>query len=121
MDIDISECARYLKDKEERRILERENLRRKVMRKLSLLSEVLNNFPGVKKAYIFGSILKKGRFGENSDIDIALEGNVKRDYFLIWGKLEEKLGERVDLRILENNSTSQIIKREGKLVYEREN
>jgi predicted nucleotidyltransferase len=121
MDIDISKCARHLKDKEERRIWEKENLRRKVITKLSLLSEVLNDFPKVRKAYIFGSILKKGRFGENSDIDIALEGDVKEDYFPIWGKLEEKLGERVDLRILENNSTSQIIKREGKLVYERGN
>jgi len=60
-------------------------------------------------------------FREDSDIDIALEGKVKEDYFLIWSELEEELNEGVDLRILNSGVTSQIIKKEGKLIYERGN
>ncbi len=119
--MDISKCANYLKDKEKRKIWEREKIRRKAMAKLSLLNKILNNFCEVKKAYIFGSIIKEGKFRENSDIDIALEGKVKEDYFLIWSELEEKLNEGVDLRILDSGVTSQIIKKEGKLIYERRN
>lgn len=119
--MDISKCANYLKEKKERRIWEREKIRRKAMAKLSLLNEILSNFPEVKKAYIFGSIIKEGKFRENSDIDIALEGKVKEDYFLIWSELEEKLNKGVDLRILDSGVTSQIIKKEGKLIYERGN
>jgi len=96
-------------------------IRREAMAKLSQLSEVLNNFSQVRKAYIFGSVVKEGKFRENSDIDIALEGKVKEDYFLIWSELEEKLNKEVDLRILNSGVTSQIIKKEGKLIYERKN
>jgi len=60
-------------------------------------------------------------FREDSDIDIALEGKVKEDYFLIWSELEEELNEGVDSRILNSGVTSQIIKKEGKLIYERGN
>jgi len=119
--MDISKCAHYLKAKEKRKIWEREKIRRKAMAKLSLLNKILSNFSQVKKAYIFGSIIKEGKFRENSDIDIALEGKVKEDYFLIWSELEEKLNEGVDLRILDSGVTSQIIKKEGKLIYERRN
>jgi len=119
--MDISKCANYLKEKEKRRLWEREKIRRKAIAKLSLLNQILSNFPQVKKAYIFGSIIKEGKFRENSDIDIALEGRVKEDYFLIWSELEEKLNEGVDLRILDSGVTSQIIKKEGKLIYERRN
>jgi len=119
--MDISKCANYLKEKEKRRLWEREKVRRKAMAKLSLLSEILSNFPEVKKAYIFGSIIKEGKFREDSDIDIALEGKVREDYFLIWSELEEELNEGVDLRILNSGVTSQIIKKEGKLIYERRN
>lgn len=119
--MDISKCANYLKEKKERRIREGEKIRRKAMAKLSLLNQILSNFPEVKKAYIFGSIMKEGKFREDSDIDIALEGKVKEDYFLIWSELEEKLNEGLDLRILDSGVTSQIIKKEGKLIYERGN
>lgn len=119
--MDINKCANYLKEKEKRRIREGEKIRRKAMAKLSLLNQILSNFPEVKKAYIFGSIIKKGKFREDSDIDIALEGKVKEDYFLIWSELEEKLNEGLDLRILDSGVTSQIIKKEGKLIYERGN
>ena len=119
--MDISKCANYLKDKEKRRLWEREKIRRKAIAKLSLLNDILSNFPQVKKAYIFGSIVKEGKFREKSDIDIALEGKVKEDYFLIWSELEEELNEGVDLRILDSGVTSQIIKKEGKLIYERRN
>ena len=119
--MDISKCANYLKEKEKRRLWEKEKIRRKAMAKLSLLNKILSNFSEVKKAYIFGLIIKEGKFRENSDIDIALEGKVKEDYFLIWSELEEKLNKEVDLRILNSGVTSQIIKKEGKLIYERKN
>lgn len=119
--MDISKCANYLKEKEKRRLWEREKIRRKAIAKLSLRNEILSNFAEVKKVYIFGSIVKEGKFRENSDIDIALKGKVKEDYFLIWSELEEELNEGVDLRILNSGVTSQIIKKEGKSIYERGN
>ena len=57
-------------------------------------------------AYLFGSILRAGSFRPDSDVDIAVDGNIGPDYFPLWGALEEALPDyAIDLRELPAEET----------------
>ena len=50
----------------------------------------------VRSVYLFGSVLKEGKFYEFSDIDIVVEG-FGEDYFAILRELEDLVDRDVDL------------------------
>jgi len=69
-----------------------------------LLAKVLSNLQNyfskknVKNVYLTGSLLEPNCFSRYSDIDIAIEGFNKNDFFSIYGDLEELLEtENIDL------------------------
>ena len=75
--------------------------------------------------YIFGSFLTS-RFTEQSDIDIAIVGNIElEDRLYIEGILEEKLNRSIDLVNIEElpkNIQLQIVSRNKKIIFkENEN
>jgi predicted nucleotidyltransferase len=85
------------------------------------IAVVMPCYPMVQRAYLFGSILKSGGFGPNSDIDIAVEGANTALCFDIWRDLEQSAPEwQFDVRPLaEKDLFSERIRRKGNIVYER--
>ena len=63
--------------------------------------KIIGQYPAIKSAYLFGSVLKPGAFRPGSDIDIAIDGGSAEDYFALWHELEDALPEWfIDLRDL---------------------
>lgn len=73
----------------------------------------------VKKVVLFGSSLK-GRFSDQSDIDLAVSGLTPKDYFKAWVEVEELIGQDVDLKPLERcqRLLRNEIERWGEVLYE---
>jgi hypothetical protein len=65
------------------------------------------------EVYLFGSIIQEGRFGRNSDIDIALLGLKKYDYYKFIGEISDLLNTRVDVVLLEECHFANFIKEKG--------
>ncbi len=69
--------------------------------------------PGVT-VHLFGSITEAGRFTENSDIDLALDGDFSEaDLTRVAVALEERLGRPVDLLVLDSSRLASKIRRTG--------
>ena len=65
------------------------------------------------EAYLFGSIVMEGRYRRNSDIDIALMGLKKHDYYEFIGEISDLLNKRVDVVLLEECHFAHFIKEKG--------
>lgn len=72
---------------------ERQALLAKVLR---LLDELAPQYD-IQQAYIFGSLVTPGRFGPDSDVDIAVEQIDPVRFFEAMGKFSASLGREVDL------------------------
>lgn len=65
------------------------------------------------EAYIFGSITRTGKYHPGSDVDIALSGLNKFDYYAFVGDISELLNKQVDVVLLEECSFSRSILEKG--------
>ena len=65
------------------------------------------------EAYLFGSIVLEGRFRRNSDIDIAVMGLKKNDYYEFVGEISDLLNKSVDVVLLEECHFAESIKEKG--------
>ena len=65
------------------------------------------------EAYLFGSIVLEGRYRKKSDIDIALLGLKKHDYYEFIGEISDLLNKRVDVVLLEECIFGPFIKEKG--------
>jgi predicted nucleotidyltransferase len=71
---------------------------------------------GCKEIYLFGSLVN-GDFTEKSDVDLAVKGIKKRNFFKILGKLIMALDHSVDLVNLEKRDRfSAMLKKKGELL-----
>ena len=71
---------------------------------------------GCSEVYLFGS-LSTGEYRKKSDIDLAVKGCPKGNYFSILGKLLFELKHSVDLINLDKGDTfSRYLETEGELV-----
>lgn len=52
---------------------------------------------GLDKAYVFGSLVRPGRFREDSDVDLAVEAIDPDRLFQLMANLSEAVGRDVDL------------------------
>jgi predicted nucleotidyltransferase len=68
---------------------------------------------GWEVAYLFGSIAEKGKFRTASDIDIALKGLSKLDYYKFVGEISDILEKRVDVVLLEECHFADSIREKG--------
>ncbi len=68
---------------------------------------------GFKKAYIFGSISKKDRYTEYSDIDIAIENIYPPVFFKLKAFLENMICVEIDLADLGNIHFKDKVIKEG--------
>jgi len=81
-------------------------------RVLAVLDEWLPRF-GVREAYVFGSLTQPGRYHAESDIDIAVVWEDRRDFFGMAGEVSRALGQDIDILPLEKIPFADKIRREG--------
>lgn len=97
-----------------------ERLRRETLKAtLSLLDEIGPRY-GVAQAYLFGSLVKAGRFHEGSDVDVAVTDVEPEAFFGLMGALSLALGRDVDLVDLRRCHFAQRIRAEGVLWTRRQ-
>ena len=102
-----------LEQMERQRYQNRERLRCEERRHLR---EVLDQtIPGLR-VFVFGSLVKPGRFTEESDIDLALEFEPPgMTVYQLISLLGERMGRRVDVLLLEACRFKDRVLREGEL------
>lgn len=91
----------------------REELRRRLLKKIFSVLDELSPKYGYKEAYIFGSITEEGKFNPESDIDIAVTGLKNEKYFAFMAELFNKLEYEVDVVQLENSRLREKIESRG--------
>lgn len=72
--------------------------------------------PAVRRVYLFGSVLRPGRFREDSDIDVAIECDELEAETPFARALERELGMGVDLRPFEG-AVAEAVRDSGEMVY----
>ena len=80
---------------------ELERTRKRVLMELDEALETLTERYTWETLYVFGSLIKEGGFNTGSDIDIALEGLNKFDYYAFVGDISSLMNRTVDVINLE--------------------
>lgn len=80
---------------------ELERTRKRVLRELDEALETLTERYTWETLYVFGSLIKEGGFTPGSDVDIALGGLNKFDYYTFVGDISSLLNRTVDVINLE--------------------
>ncbi|HGE70722.1 TPA: nucleotidyltransferase domain-containing protein [Candidatus Poribacteria bacterium] len=88
------------------KIIENKKAEKEAKRQQTLfkLMEVLSTLAlkyGFSKVYIFGSVTKKGRFRDESDVDIAVFDLKDENFFQLMGEVSNLIGREVDLYQME--------------------
>lgn len=92
---------------------EREKLRLSILEQVHSALTTLEKKYCWEEAYLFGSVSNKGRFRDNSDIDIAIIGLNRLDHYAFTGDISETLSMRVDVVLLEECPFANSIKEKG--------
>jgi predicted nucleotidyltransferase len=102
-----------LQREHERRWQRAEALRLEVLSAtITALERLLPETP----VYIYGSVIRPGRFHADSDVDLALTSEPKdMSVYRLQAKFEEAIGRPVDLCILDETRFAEVIMREGML------
>ncbi|RME41336.1 MAG: nucleotidyltransferase domain-containing protein [Caldilineae bacterium] len=98
-----------------RRRAELERMRKTLLKETQRALESLGPRYGIRRAYIFGSLVAPGRFGPLSDVDIAVEQIDPRQLTEAIGEFSMQLGRRVDLIELEKCHFAHRIREKGLL------
>lgn len=99
-----------LKEREQRRWRQREELRQSVRRRLQ---EALHQLAPGEKVILFGSVTRPHAFHENSDVDIAFVEEPKHSRYGLQAKIEEIIHHPVDLIVLSECRFRDKVEREG--------
>jgi len=99
---------------------EREKLRKLILQDVEKTLQLLMEKYTWKEIYLFGSIVQEGRFKPNSDVDIAVLGLNKFDYYTFIGEASEILNRRVDvIRLEECHFSNSIVKKGLKWIHKK--
>ena len=94
--------------------------RKQAYRQAEEAASILQKEYGIKRAFLFGSLLDKTRFTDRSDVDLAVEGLKKAAFFEAVGRLFQLGQFHIDL--LPWEECKQSLKKEillnGELIYE---
>ncbi|MCP3956655.1 MAG: hypothetical protein GY719_02265 [bacterium] len=101
------------RDARERRRQERLAAARRAIRELA------PGEPTLRAVYLFGSILQTGRFGERSDVDVAVDSDDPAAESRFWQALEASLDAPVDVRP-RSGAVAAAVEHGGERVYARE-
>jgi predicted nucleotidyltransferase len=94
---------------------ERERLRQQTLAATFDLLDQMGAKFGVKQAFVFGSVVKPGRFHEGADVDVAVAALEPAAFFDLMGALSLGLGRDVDLVDLRQCHFADRIRQEGML------
>ncbi len=75
--------------------------------------EAVGSQYGLKKAYIFGSLVRPGKFKSTSDVDIAVVGQLPVNFCTLISWLAATVGREVDMIELERCHFAHRIREEG--------
>lgn len=95
------------------RAAEREKLRMRILNQIDSALTTLEKKYHWEDSYLFGSVAQKGKFRENSDIDLAISGLNKLEHYAFTGEISELLDKPVDVVLLEECIFAQSIKEKG--------
>ena len=116
----VREARAFLRERERRKLAEREELRERVLAETrKAIRRRTPEIPEIRAVYLFGSVTKPGRFGPRSDVDVAVEATDSEAESLLWRVLEEDLGRPFDVRPLAGPLVAEVRER-GECVYARE-
>jgi len=120
MAIDIEAARQYYKQREAQRYVQREGYRQAWLQRVrEAISRLAVVYPGVQRVYLFGSLVRPGRFRVSSDIDIAVECDTVQTESAFWHALEQELQRDVDVRPLAG-VIRDVALTEGEQVYGRQ-
>lgn len=109
----LSSRMTLLQQIEHRRLENRESRRHEARRRLR---EVLRQTIPDQRVFVFGSLVKPGKFTDESDIDLALESELPHmTVYQLIGLLSERMGRSVDVLLLDECRFKNRILREGEL------
>jgi len=116
----VAKYKKYWDEKAVRDEAAREKLRHDAMNIAKRLAQILARDFSVSRVILFGSVLEKGKFNEDSDIDLAVEGLSNDAYFTALARLMMKSSFDVDLKPVEDigDLLRQRISK-GKILYEK--
>ncbi len=118
---DVTACRAHLRARQEREHQAREQRRQAAIEALRTAAHsVLPRFPGVRRAFLFGSVLRPGGLRSTSDVDVAIEGKLKaQEYFALWRELERAAPDwLIDLVELGRDLRfAALVRERGELIY----
>lgn len=120
----LARYRRGFKQREQARFEAGEKRREAAKQNVGQAIEVISDrYPTIQRVYLFGSILKPGRFRPASDIDIGIEGANTALCLDIWRDLERAIPNlSLDVRSLDPQDLfSERVWQKGELIYERAN
>jgi len=118
VEIDIGKVKAFLQKKE---IQYRQSCEDEYKRTLQILKDLVDVWKQykIKKVYLYGS-MKTGRLHDESDIDIAVEGNINyQDLLRLFCEIDRHFTREVDLRSLEELPFKDAVKKNGVVIYEQ--
>ncbi len=117
----IKAAREYYYKREARRRAEREKKRLQCLEQVKeLVAHYAPRFPEVQRVYLFGSLLKPGRFRSTSDIDLAVDCDSLEVESVFWRTLAYHLHRDLDIRPLSNPIIKETVANSGEQVYERD-
>jgi uncharacterized protein len=117
--MNIQNAKKFLVEKEERRRRVKEKTCNAVISMLKNEAGIFKKY-NVHRAYLYGSI-RNGNIHADSDVDIAVEGDMDfSDILKMHTDLSKTLDRTVDVRQLDELPFSAKVKEKGLVIYERE-
>ncbi len=116
----LKSYKKYWQQKAKKDEIAKEKLRSDAIKIAERLKDIIVKEFRVKKVVLFGSILEKGCFDQDSDIDLAVEGLPKEAYFAAVARLIMESPFEIDLKPIED--VSDLLKQrieKGKVLYEK--
>ena len=102
-----------LQEIDRQRLENRERRRQEVGQRLR---EVLSRTIPGQPVFVFGSLVRPGKFTDESDIDLALESEMpEMSIYQLISLLSEQMGRRVDVILLDECRFKDRILKEGEL------
>lgn len=118
---EVARVRRFLINREEKQRRAKELARQQVLAKLKEALEVVMPLFPVERVFLYGSTLT-GRWCPDSDLDLAVEGNLSpEDFFGLWAELDKRLEQEIDLREMAKLPFREKVRRKGVMLYERTN
>lgn len=119
IEIDIKKVKHYLEEKDLRARKQKENELNRLIYELQNLRPIWQKYQ-LERVYLYGSLVDH-RTHPDSDVDIAIEGNLEyRQLLHLFGEIGKYFNREVDLRNLKEIPFKEAVKKKGIIVYEKQ-